>query len=205
MKLLNEIQQKLVCGKNQTNTFGKYKYRSCEDILEGVKPLLGEGVLVIQDEIVMIGDRIYVKATVTLSDGKVDISATAFAREATTKKGMDEAQITGASSSYARKYALNGLFCIDDTKDADATQKPDVKQPKPKADMTDEDKRLMGELYTKLGVVAIETDKPGVDKRKMMFATAEALKSVKRKYPEDMDEVDALVKVLRDKDIYKEK
>lgn len=116
-----QIQAKLKAPKGQMNKFGGYKYRSCEDILEAVKPLLGDLVLTISDDIVAVGDRVYVKATATLSDGEHTMSATAFAREAETKKGMDEAQITGSASSYARKYALNGLFCIDDTADSDAT------------------------------------------------------------------------------------
>ncbi len=119
------IQSKLKVGKNQRNTFGGYNYRSCEDIFEGVKPVLAEvGVaLVVSDEIVEIGGRIYVKATALLYDigGSGMVSNTAFAREAEAKKGMDESQVTGAASSYARKYALNGLFCLDDVKDADAT------------------------------------------------------------------------------------
>lgn len=119
MKKLNEIQQKLKAPKNQKNTFGNYNYRSCEDILEAVKPLLGEATLVIADEIINIGNRYYIKATATLKDGEDVISNTAYAREAEDKKGMDTSQITGATSSYARKYALNGLFLIDDTKDAD--------------------------------------------------------------------------------------
>lgn len=122
MNILNKIQQELKAPKNQRNTFGNYNYRSCEDILEAVKPLLGEATLIIEDEIVMLGDRYYVKATAKLSDGKETYSASAFARESLDKKGMDSAQITGATSSYARKYALNGLFLIDDTKDADHTE-----------------------------------------------------------------------------------
>ena len=118
---LNTIQQKLKAPKGQTNNFGKYKYRSCEDILEAVKPLLGECSLVVSDEIEVRGDRVYVKATATLHDGNSIMSACGYAREPQTKKGMDESQITGAASSYARKYALNGLFAIDDTKDADHT------------------------------------------------------------------------------------
>jgi hypothetical protein len=116
------IQSSLVAPKNQYYSFGKYKYRSCEDILKGVKPLLASEslVLVLDDEIVAVGDRIYVKATATITDGEADISATGWAREADSKKGMDSAQVTGSTSSYARKYALNGLLCIDDTKDADA-------------------------------------------------------------------------------------
>jgi len=117
--LLNAIQQKLKAPKGQYNSFGKYKYRNAEDIVEAVKPLLGNGTLVISDEIVQLGDRYYVKATATLATYGETWTASAYAREALDKKGMDEAQITGAASSYARKYALNGLFCIDDTKDAD--------------------------------------------------------------------------------------
>ena len=123
-KLLT-IQSQLKAPKNQFNSFGKYSYRSCEDILEGLKPLLDKvkATLIIEDEIVQIGDRYYIKATATLIDvveGQ-KIHATAYAREDETKKGMDLAQITGSTSSYARKYALNGLFAIDDTKDSDAT------------------------------------------------------------------------------------
>ena len=116
-----DIQHKLKAPKGQYNSFGKYNYRSCEDILEGVKPLLKEHnlALLIDDEIVQIGERYYVKATVKITDGREIVSATAYAREPDTKKGMDESQITGATSSYARKYALNALLCIDDTKDAD--------------------------------------------------------------------------------------
>jgi essential recombination function protein len=118
---VGDIQHKLKAPKGQYNSFGKYNYRSCEDILEGVKPLLKEHnlALLIDDEIVQIGERYYVKATAKITDGRELVSATAYAREPDTKKGMDESQITGATSSYARKYALNALLCIDDTKDAD--------------------------------------------------------------------------------------
>lgn len=119
---LSRIQKELKAPKGQFNKFGNYKYRSCEDILEAVKPLLGDCCLTISDDIVLIGDRYYIKATARLALSNEDyIENSAFAREAFDKKGMDESQITGASSSYARKYALNGLFAIDDTKDADAT------------------------------------------------------------------------------------
>lgn len=118
---VGDIQHKLKAPKGQYNSFGKYNYRSCEDILESVKPLLKEHnlALLIDDEIVQIGERYYVKATAKITDGRECVSATAYAREPDTKKGMDESQITGATSSYARKYALNALLCIDDTKDAD--------------------------------------------------------------------------------------
>lgn len=118
------IQQTLNAPKGQYNSFGKYRYRSCEDILAAVKPLLKETgcTLTLSDDIVMCGDRIYVKAIATLATGSGrQYTTTAFAREDKDKKGMDGSQITGAASSYARKYALNGLFAIDDTKDADAT------------------------------------------------------------------------------------
>ena len=115
------IQSELKAPKGQYNSFGKYNYRSCEDILEGVKPLLTKHglVLTIQDSIDLIGDRFYVKATATITDGKEELSTSAYARESLDKKGMDASQVTGATSSYARKYALNGLLAIDDTKDAD--------------------------------------------------------------------------------------
>lgn len=115
------IQSELKAPKGQYNSFGKYNYRSCEDILEGVKPLLAKHglVLTIRDGIELIGDRYYVKATATITDGKEQLSTDAYARESLDKKGMDASQVTGATSSYARKYALNGLLAIDDTKDAD--------------------------------------------------------------------------------------
>ena len=120
MSALATIQKALKVAKTNDNTFGGYKYRTCADILEAVKPLLPEGYCVtLSDDIVMLGDRYYVRATASLV-GSVGATVTAFARESFTKKGMDDSQITGAASSYARKYALNGLFAIDDTKDADS-------------------------------------------------------------------------------------
>ena len=124
-KKLMSIQTKLKAPKSQRNSFGNYNYRSCEDILEAVKPLLDEFkvALTIKDEIILIGERYYIKATATLID--IDTGDTtetsAYARESAEKRGMDSSQVTGATSSYARKYALNGLFAIDDNKDADAT------------------------------------------------------------------------------------
>ena len=122
-KLL-KVQAKLKAPKNQYNSFGKYKYRNCEDILEAVKPLLAEQglTLTISDYIVAVleTNRTYVKAVATITDGKDTLEVCAYAREPETKKGMDDSQVTGAASSYARKYALNGLFLIDDTKDADS-------------------------------------------------------------------------------------
>lgn len=138
---LSKIQVEMKCNKGQYNSFGKYHYRSCEDIQEAVKPYLKElkCTLVISDEIVMIGDRYYIKATATITDAESEtsMSNTAYAREEFDKKGMDASQITGATSSYARKYALNGLFCLDDVKDADtekAEEKADKKPTSPKRD-----------------------------------------------------------------------
>lgn len=129
------IQQALKAPKGQYNSFGGYNYRSCEDILEAVKPILAKEkvALTISDEIVEVGGRIYVKATATLhdpSDANVIARTSAYAREEESKKGMDAAQLTGATSSYARKYALNGLFAIDDNKDADATNTHGKAEPK---------------------------------------------------------------------------
>lgn len=121
---LLEIQSKLHAPKNQLNKFGGYNYRSCEDILEALKPLLKEvgAILTITDEIVLLGERFYVKAHATLTLGDESVVVSAFAREPEDKKGSDASQITGAASSYARKYALNGLFLIDDAKDADTNE-----------------------------------------------------------------------------------
>ena len=124
MKELITIQSELKAPKTQVNKFGGYKYRKAEDILEAVKPLLAKQkcTLIITDDIVLVGNRIYVKATATIKNEKGECeTSTGWAREEETKKGMDASQITGASSSYARKYALNGLFAIDDNADSDAT------------------------------------------------------------------------------------
>ena len=128
MKNLQKIQAELKVPKSQLNKFGGYSYRSCEDIVEAAKIVLSKYgyILTISDEIVEVGGRIYVKATATISDGNESISTSAFAREPETQKGMSDSQVTGASSSYARKYALNGLFAIDDTADSDATNKHEV-------------------------------------------------------------------------------
>lgn len=119
---ISKVQNELKAPKSQYNSFGKYNYRSCEDIVEAVKPLLAKQglALFIKDEMVFVGERYYIQATATITDGETEISTTALAREPLEKKGMDESQITGTASSYARKYALNGLFAIDDTKDADS-------------------------------------------------------------------------------------
>lgn len=141
MKRLLEIQQKLKAPKDQYNSYGEYKYRSAEGILEAIKPLLKETdtILTITDEVVQLGERYYVRAIVTLYDegGKEIHHCCAMAREQDIKKGMDSAQITGSASSYARKYALNGLFAINDVDDPDATNKHDkeeVQEKDPKKD-----------------------------------------------------------------------
>lgn len=132
------IQQDLKAPKNQYNSFGEYKYRSCEDILEAVKPLLKKLNLILRlnDELINIGDRYYIKSLVAITDIKTEasLSATAYARETENKPKMDAAQITGTASSYARKYALNGLFLIDDTKDADTDEHAKQTEAEPKAE-----------------------------------------------------------------------
>jgi hypothetical protein len=124
---LSIIQSEIKTPKGQFNKFGNYKYRSCEDIVEAAKPILQKHGfhLTLSDEVVNIGNRFYIKASAVICDGTETYETVAYAREEETKKGMDGAQITGAASSYARKYALNGLFAIDDTKDADATNNHD--------------------------------------------------------------------------------
>ena len=138
---LSIIQSELKSPKGQFNAFGKYKYRSCEDIVEAVKPVLRKYnfALIITDDIMLIGERYYVKATAKISNGSTTYSATAFAREEETRKGMDGSQVTGSASSYARKYALNGLFAIDDTKDADSSA---PKETLPVVDEVGDEKRM---------------------------------------------------------------
>jgi len=155
---LSKMQRTLVATKGQYNSFGKYKYRSCEDILAAVKKVLpSDVILLLEDEVINISDRIYIKATASLFMAGDVIKVSANAREPLSKKGMDEAQITGAASSYARKYALNGLFAIDDTKDSDATNnhkdepvsKPAVKPAPQKAITTAQAKKIKDLLESK--------------------------------------------------------
>jgi hypothetical protein len=165
---LNKIQTELKAPKGQMNKFGNYRYRSCEDILEAVKPLLAEHkcVLPISDKVNLIGDRYYIEATATLIDCESgeSYSVTASAREEESKKGMDGSQVTGASSSYARKYALNGLLDIDDTKDSDATnthgkeEKPDPQADMPPEERTDANKKVNDTQIDYLQTMIIETD-----------------------------------------------
>ena len=120
---LSYAQRKIKAPKNQRNNFGKYNYRSCEDILTGLKEVMPEGATTtLSDEVTMVGDRFYVVATATFKFGEDSVSVKGWARECLSKKGMDDSQLTGSCSSYARKYALNGLFAIDDSKDADTDE-----------------------------------------------------------------------------------
>ena len=172
------IQNELKAPKGQFNSFGRYKYRSCEDILESVKPLLHKYScsLNISDEIVMVGDRFYVKSTATLrkDTGEVISSSAAYAREDESKKGMDGAQVTGAASSYARKYALNGLFCIDDTKDADTDEyAKNTKEKEP----AEKDKNL--NLY-------IQLEKKASESKIEIDALMKYLKANDKRLPKDV-------------------
>lgn len=162
---LIEIQSRLKAPKNQFNKFGKYSYRSCEDILEAVKPLLTEvgATLVIQDEIIIVGDRYYIRSIATLTDAENPedyIKSSAYAREDDSKAGMAGAQLTGATSSYARKYCLNGLFCIDDCKDADTnerheetTARTQKKVPCSDCGKTVQDVEINGKRYTSASII----------------------------------------------------
>ena len=172
-KLL-KVQAELKAPKGQYNKFGGYKYRSQEDILEAVKPLLNENglMLTISDSIERIEDRYYIKATCAVTDGEKTIEVSAYAREPLSKKGMDDSQITGAASSYARKYALNGLFLIDDTKDADAVHKHDNSDvTKDLAEALDKVQTISGlnELNT-FGDYPREAWKANADKAKQVIA-----------------------------------
>lgn len=152
---LSRIQQELKAPKNLFNKFGNYKYRNAEGILESVKPLLNGLALIINDEPVALGDRYYIKATVTLTDGEDSVSAVAYAREDEVKKGMDGCQITGACSSYARKYALNALLMIDDSKDSD----DDSLSPKNPANSTEDKEEIRAKCQQPIKTDTIETAK----------------------------------------------
>lgn len=147
MNELIEIQRKLKVGKNEKNGFGNYKYRTCEGILEAVKPLMGDCGLILEDEIVLIGDRYYVKAKALFKSSNGDMSSsTGYARECQTKKGMDEAQITGAASSYARKYALCGLFLIDGGGDPDGNDNTKEGKKKKKKEPLNIEQEIIGRI-----------------------------------------------------------
>lgn len=186
MDKLIAIQSELKAPKGQYNSFGKYKYRSAEDILEAVKPLCVKHnvLLTLTDSIELIGERYYVKATARVSDGTNVVEVTALAREDLDKKGMDGSQITGTASSYARKYALNGLFCIDDTKDADTDEytaktqgkkDPDAKKDAEKKKELETTAISAAEAKTLKGLIEMT----GTDEKKLLksykAATIEAL------------------------------
>lgn len=191
MKELSNIQTALKAPKNQYNKFGGYRYRSAEDILEAVKPLLAQYgcTLTISDDIVVVGTRIYVKATATIKSEKGDTeTTTAFAREDETKKGMDGSQVTGAASSYARKYALNGLFSIDDTKDADATN-THGKEQKPATNTDDTRKALL----TAVSVAKDRTELTSIWSTNNAWQTDEqfkaAVEAASKKFPKEAPKV----------------
>jgi len=174
---LATIQQELKAPKNQYSDYGGYHYRSCEDILEGLKPCLEKvnALVVLSDELVFVGDRYYIKATATLFDieSTESISNTAFARETESRSKMDASQITGSSSTYARKYALNGLFCIDDVKDADSMdnrqieeKKPEVKQKKAEVRQNKIENSVINEAKVK--ALLARCDKDGVEPGKIL-------------------------------------
>ena len=152
---LSKVQSELKAPKGQYNKFGNFNYRSCEDIIEAVKPILAKYSLIlnINDEVVLIGDRFYIKATAKITDGLDEVSATAYAREPNEQKGMNESQITGSTSSYARKYALNGLLAIDDNKDAD-TNEYQAQVRKPDTNISNELEKEMNALNMNISMIA---------------------------------------------------
>ena len=158
---LYAVQKNLKCPKSQFNAFGKYNYRNCEDILNGVKKCIKDlfaeinATVTVTDDIVLVGDRYYVKATATFNDGTDSISTTAFAREPQIKKGMDESQITGAASSYARKYALCGLFALDDTKDADSQDNRNIEPTQPEKPYNAAQKEIFDKAIKEKDAVAL--------------------------------------------------
>lgn len=206
IKKVCEIQTGLKAPKNQYNSFGEYRYRSCEDILEAVKPMLKDRdlVLTISDDVVQVGERYYVKATATITDGVNSISNSAFAREMLEKKKMDDSQITGATSSYARKYALNGLFCIDDTKDADALPPDEKLPPKDKGveDLKNEIKSDKAKATKELNKKVAEYNKSddGLEMRyKNMYKMITAMKQINQyKEEELMKKITALLNDLHE-------
>lgn len=186
---LQLIQQELIAPKNQYNSFGKYNYRSCEDILEGLKPCLKKvkAAVTVSDTIEMVGNRYYVKATATLFDSESNesVSNTAYAREDESKKGMDASQITGSTSSYARKYALNGLFCIDDVKDADSRdnrQKEAEKQHKEEKEMKDAENMMISAIKVQALAARCEKDKVDIGKILMLYKVNRLEDLTEKKY-----------------------
>lgn len=199
---LSNIQKELKCNKSQYNKFGNYYYRSCEDILESVKPLCHKYrlTLVINDEIEVISERYYVKAVATLFDFDSDktIVSSAYARESLTKKGMDESQITGTSSSYARKYALNGLFNIDDTKDNDTNEAKEQQENAPKAKkITQEQKEIITSYINDFTKPIVGTKIKTTGKKSLGTLTREEADNVIQ-YLRSTDYVETLTKLARE-------
>ena len=155
---LSIVQKNLVANKSQTNSFGNYSYRSCEDILEALKPHLDGFTVTLSDEMVMVGTRIYVKSTATFADEAQAIDVTAFAREPESRKGFDDSQLTGATGSYSRKYALNGLFGIDDVKDMDTIDNRKYETLKAKVGPIDESANAVLELIANPDISESEQD-----------------------------------------------
>lgn len=181
MKALIAIQSELNAPKNQVNKFGKYNYRSCEDILLALKPLLKkhECTLIMYDEMISVGDRVYVKANCTISDGKETARCFANAREPLQQKGMSESQITGSASSYARKYALNGMFLIDDSKDADLTNVPPTQKEK---DSAEQDKRILASIKKANSHATLCKIETQLEDRKMLADYLGLIETAKSKF-----------------------
>lgn len=203
---LQHIQAKLKVPKGQHNKFGNYNYRSLEDITEAIKPLLAElgAYILLSDQIVQIGERYYVQARAVLSDGVNEIAVLAYAREPLSRKGMDESQITGAASSYARKYAMNGLLAIDDTKDADATnkhednskQKPTAK---PKATTSAKAKGIVEQAFFEFTTVYKDECLEYFEYSKEKFT--EAIIRVFKALPTRKDSIKKIVETIKPEDV----
>ena len=194
LEKLGIIQTKLKAPKNQFNKFGNYYYRNAEDIQEAVKPLLAEtkAVLTISDDISVIGDRFYVKATAKLIDAESSdsVEVTAFAREPVERKGMDDAQVTGATSSYARKYALCGLFLLDDTKDPDSmdnSQKPTTTPKRAATQQTKDEKKSLLLSPAQMQMIEAEMKRTGVSVQQILKRTG--ANELKWLTPEEADNV----------------
>lgn len=184
---LVEVQNELKAPKGQFNKFGNYSYRSCEDILEALKPILNKvkAIVNISDEVVLVGERYYIKATVKFIDAETGdvVEASAMAREEESKKGMDSSQLTGSTSSYARKYALNGLFAIDDTKDSDFTNTHNV------TELSEAQIKRLYAIGNKAGY-----DKNKIEKMVMQRYSKESKKLSKSEYDNVIDGLEKIIK-----------
>lgn len=189
-KKLIKIQSTLNAPKNNFNSFGKYNYRSCEDIMGALKPLLAaEGLFqFISDSVEVVGSRHYIKATVTVTDGETSVSNSAFAREDEQKKGMDGSQVTGASSSYARKYALNGMWNIDDSKDADTNEFREQQAKQAKQDVKQQNKPHLDALSGQTLNAATQWLSDGL-------AADHVIEKLQTKYTLTQSVIDAIIKL----------